>query len=278
MEKYSVLQTVYKDDDVDAFRCSLKSMINQTVAPDEIVVVKDGPIPTSLQNVIDDFLCENIVPIVQVQLEQNLGLALALNEGLKKCKNEFVARMDSDDISLPTRCQRQLELFKNNKELDIVGCCVKEFVDNPDNVVGERNVPLDNDSIHKYAKRRDPFNHPTVMYRKSKVLSCGPYRNFRKNQDTALWIDMLGNGCIASNLGEHLLLFRFDENTYSKRKSWTNTKLLIKIRFDAYKTGFCSFTDFMYVSIAQLGIYVLPVAFQKFIYKKFLRKANSCVE
>ena len=274
MEKYSVLQTVYKNDDPDNFRLSLESMVNQTIKPNEIVLVKDGPIPDILQGVINEVDDENPGIIVQVQLERNLGLGLALNEGLKICRNEIIARMDSDDISLPQRCELQLKMFADDPQLDIVGCPVKEFIGSPNNIVGERNVPLNNEDIRKYAKRRDPFNHPTVMYRKSKVMQCGPYGDYRKNQDTALWIDMLSKGCKAANCKEYLLMFRFDEGTYKKRKSWINTKLLIQIRKNAYKIGFCSFADYLVVSIAQLGIYILPTAFQKFVYTKVLRKEH----
>lgn len=275
MERYSVLQTVYKSDEPNAFRLSLESMIAQTVQPEEIVLVKDGPVPAALQSVIDELDGRYPRLIVQVQLEKNVGLGLALNEGLKHCKNELVARMDSDDISLPERCEKQLQMFEKNPELDIVGCPVKEFVGTPDNVVGVRDVPLENQAIHEYAKRRDPFNHPTVMYRKSKVLECGPYGNYRKNQDTALWIDMLGKGCKAANCPEYLFMFRFDENTYKKRKSWTNTKLLIQIRKKAYKSGFGSFWDYAFVSVAQLGVFILPAAVQKFVYTKLLRKSHG---
>ena len=110
------------------------------------------------------------------------------------------------------------------------------------------------------------------MYRKSKVMKFGPYGNYRKNQDTDLWIKLLSNGCKAANCPEYLLMFRFDEGTYKKRKSWVNTKLLIEIRKKAWKSGYCSFADYMFGACAQLGIYVLPEGFQKFVYTKLLRK------
>lgn len=269
--EYSVLLTVYKSDNAEYFRISLESMINQTVPSNDIVIVKDGLVPDSIENVIIELQKEH-PEIHPVQLEKNVGLGLALNEGIKVCTNELIARMDSDDISLPLRCEKQLEMFENNPELDIVGCQVKEFVGTPDNIVGKRDVPLDNVSIHKYNRRRDPFNHPTVMYRKNKVIKYGPYGNYRKNQDTDLWIKLLANGCKAANLPDYLLMFRFDENTYKKRKSWVNTKLLIEIRKRAWKTGYCSFLDFIFVTCAQLGIYILPEKFQKFVYTKILRK------
>jgi len=271
--KYSVLMTIYKKDNPDYFKLALDSMIEQTIEPDEIVLVKDGPITEELQKIINGAK-KLYKQIVEVNLEKNVGLGLALNEGLKLCKNELIARMDSDDISEPKRCEEQLKLFDKDNTLDIVGCPVKEFVDNKDNVVGYRNVPITNEEIHKYAKRRDPFNHPTVMYRKSKVLKVGGYGDYRKNQDTDLWIKMLNDGCKGANVDEYLFNFRFDDNTYRKRKSWVNTKLLIKIRWNGHKIGFSSFLDFIVVACAQLAMFIMPIGLQKFIYKKILRRAD----
>ena len=266
---YSVLMTVYGKDNPEYFALALDSMINQTLKPDEIVLVKDGPITKELQNVIDKRIKTS--NIVEVQLEKNLGLGLALNEGLKVCKNELIARMDSDDISLPKRCEKQVNAFKSNNQLDIVGLQVKEFADDINNIIGERKVPLTNDEIYKFAKTRDPFNHPTVMYKKSKVIESGMYGDFRKNQDTDLWIKMLSHNAECMNLKEDLFRFRFDENTYKKRKNWLNTSLLIQIRYKAYKDGFCNCFDFIKVFIAQIGIFVVPVRAQEFIYRNLLR-------
>ena len=271
MEKYSVLMTVYEKDNPDYFSLALDSMIQQSLPPDEIVIVKDGPVTGELQKVIDERI-KSGVNIVQVELCENKGLGLALNEGIKVIKNELIARMDSDDYSMQERCERQVNEFLKNPRLDIVGCPVQEFVDNIDNIIGERLVPLTNEEIYKFAKNRDPFNHPTVMYRKSAVERVGCYSNYRKNQDTDLWIKMLSNGATCMNLSEPLFRFRFDEGTYQKRKSWVNTKTLIQIRHKAWKAGFNSIIDFLMVSIAQLGIYILPIKFQKLIYQKILRR------
>lgn len=269
--KYSVLMTVYKKDSSDYFDLALKSMLNQTCKPDEIVLVKDGPIPQELQDVINRNIETTDIFINQVSLSQNVGLGLALNEGIKVARNELIARMDSDDISLPERCEKQIKLFEDDPDLDIVGCPVIEFSGDPSNVVGKRDVPLTNNEIHKYAKRRDPFNHPTVMYKKSKIEAVGCYGDYRKNQDTDLWIKMLASGCKGQNCPEYLVYFRFEESTYQKRKSWINTKILIGLRWNAFKIGFNSFWDFLIVTILQLGMYVLPIGFQKFIYTRFLR-------
>lgn len=262
--------TVYRGDNPSYVKTSIESILNQTHSSDDFVIVEDGPLPEELESLV--FFYENEHPEIHVvRLPVNKGLGKALNEGLPICKNELIARMDSDDISMPTRCEKQVIAFEDDSELDIVGCPVKEFVGTPDNVVGQRDVPLDNESIHKYVRRRDPFNHPTVMYRKSKVMKYGPYGDYRKNQDTDLWIKLLSNGCKAKNLDEYLLMFRFDEGTYRKRKSWTNTKTLIDIRRNAYKNKICSLWDFIVVAGAQLAIYIMPSGLQRFIYQHILR-------
>lgn len=271
MEKYSVLMTVYTKDNPDYFDLALDSIANQTYRPDEIVLVKDGPVLDALQKIIDDHIADG-VPIIQVQLQKNVGLGLALNEGIKIVKNELIARMDSDDYSLPERCELQVKEFEKNPELDIIGCSVKEFVGTIDNIVGERKVPHTNEEIYRFAKKRDPFNHPTVMYRKSAVEAAGYYSNYRKNQDTDLWIKMLSNGATCMNLSESVFRFRFDESTYKKRKSWINTKILIEIRYKAWKFGFNSFGEFLMITITQLGMFILPAGFQKLLYQKFLRR------
>ena len=148
---------------------------------------------------------------------------------------------------------------------------MREFVGTPDTVVGERRVPVDNESIHRYLRRRDPFNHPAVMFRKSKVLACGSYGDYRKNQDTDLWFKLMGHGCKGANVDDYLLFFRFDEGTYRKRKSWANTKTLLDIRWKAFKDGQCSFWDFCFVAAAQTAIYLMPTGLQRFIYKHILR-------
>lgn len=270
--EYSVLMTVYKKDNPTYFKKSILSMLNQSVLPSEIVIVKDGPITSELQKVIDSVDKDFPGLIKQIALKENVGLGLALNEGLKACTNDIVARMDADDISLKTRCEQQLKEFERDSELDIVGCYVDEFIGDENNIICIRTVPTTHEEIYKFAKQRDPFNHPTVMYRKSKVLACGGYKDLRKNQDTDLWIRMLMNGCKAKNINQSLVLFRFEEDTYKRRKNWLNTKLLIAIRYNAYKSGFCSFWDFLKVCVVQLLIYSMPMRFQKWIYHKFLRK------
>lgn len=272
---YSILMTVYKNDNPDYVKKSIRSMLNQSMLTDDFVIVKDGPISEELQSVIDKET-ENYSGIVnQIQLDKNLGLGLALNEGLKICKNEIVARMDSDDISLENRCEIQLNEFKRDPLLDIIGSSVDEFISDESNIISRRVVPARHNDILNYMKTRDPFNHPTVMYKKSKVLAAGGYSDLRKNQDTDLWIRLLERGCKTKNIEESLLLFRFEEETYKRRKNWLNTKLLIEIRYNSYKRGFNTLGEFLKITFAQLLIYLMPTGIQKILYKKYLRVSKD---
>ena len=207
-----------------------------------------------------------------VKNAKNLGLGLALNEGLKACKYELVARMDTDDISKPTRCEKQVKRFSEKPELAIVGAHIDEFVGDKDNVISQRRVPTASDSIYSFAKRRSAFNHPAVMYKKSAVLAIGGYGNLRRNQDVDLFGRMLFSGCKAENIDEALLWFRSSDELAKRRKSWENTWSYIATIKKFWLMGYSSFLDFAIVFTAQLGVYIMPVVLQNWIYKTFLRK------
>jgi len=268
MEKYSVLMSLYKKEKPEYLRLAIDSMLNQTVKPDEIVIVEDGPLTDELYAVLDEYGEQ----LHRVKNEKNIGLGLALNNGLNACRNELVARMDTDDISKPTRCEKQLKRFEEKPELSIVGAWVDEFYTSPDEVVSTRAVPTESDDIYNFAKKRSAFNHPVVMYRKSKVLENNGYSDLRRNQDVDLFGRMLFSGCKAENIGEALLFFRSNDDLAKRRKSWENTKSYIDTIKKFWKMGYASFSDYAMVAIAQTGMYLTPVKMQHWVYKKFLRK------
>lgn len=268
MEKYSVLMSLYVKEKPEYLRLAIDSMLNQTVTPDEMVIVEDGPLNDSLYSVLDEYEGK----ITRVRNEKNIGLGLALNVGLKACRNELVARMDTDDISKPDRCEKQLKRFEKKPELAIVGAWVDEFTVSPDQVVSTRAVPTDSDSIYNFAKKRSAFNHPAVMYRRSAVLKQGGYFDLRRNQDVDLFGRMLFAGEKAENIGEALLWFRSNDDLAKRRKSWDNTWSYIDTIKRFWKMGYSSFGDFAMVAVAQTGMYLMPVKLQHWIYKNFLRK------
>lgn len=272
MEKYSVLMSLYKKEKTEYLRLAIDSMINQTIKPDEIVIVEDGPLTDELYTVVREYVDAypdlfNIVPS-----KINLGLGLALNMGLKACRNELVARMDTDDISKPNRCEKQLSVFENKPELSIVGAWVDEFYTTPAQIVSTRAVPCKHEDIYQFAKKRSAFNHPAVMYRKSKVMENGGYSSLRRNQDVDLFGRMLFAGCKAENIGESLLWFRSNDDLAKRRKSWENTKSYIDTIRKFWKMGYASFSDYIMIAVAQTGMFLMPVKLQHWIYKKFLRK------
>lgn len=268
MEKYSVLMSLYKKEHPEYLRVALDSMLNQTVKPDEIVFVLDGPLTDELYAVVEEYK-----PHLKIVVnEKNLGLGLALNKGLEVCRNELVARMDTDDISKPNRCEKQLKRFEEKPELAIVGSYIDEFVGDPSNVISQRRVPLTTEAIYNYAKRRSAFNHPAVMYRKSSVLAEGGYSDLKRNQDVDLFGRMLFAGYKAENIDEALLWFRSSSELTARRKSWENTKSYIDTIKKFWKMGYSSFADYAKVAVAQTGMFILPASMQDWVYKKFLRK------
>ena len=216
MQKYSVLMAVYKKDNPEYFAIALDSMIHQTVPPDEIVIVKDGPITEELQAVIDERK-GGLVDIGEVALEQNQGLGPALDAGLRACRNELVARMDSDDVSIPNRCEKQVAYMQENPSVAVLGGQIEEFVGEEKHIVGKRCVPLINDEIKNYMQTRCPFNHVTVMLRKSKIVREGGYLPWFFNEDYYLWIRLHLAGMCFANLRETLVYVRVGKDMYQRR-------------------------------------------------------------
>lgn len=272
MDKYSVLMSLYIKEKPDYLKMSIDSMVKQTIIPDQIVIVKDGPLTNVLEEVLISYQAKYPELFYIVTSEKNLGLGLALNLGLRYCRNELVARMDTDDISLSDRCERQLRAFDNDRDLAIVGTMVDEFYENPREIIATRIVPTNHDEIYEFAKRRSGFNHPTVMFKKSIVLRCGAYSNLRRNQDVDLFGRMLFSGFKAKNLDSSLLLFRSNKALSKRRRSWENTKSYISTIYKLWKMGYSSFGDYILVCIAQTIMFISPVVVQSWLYKKFLRK------
>lgn len=272
VEKYSVLMSLYIKEKPEYLKNSIQSMLNQTVIPDEIIIVKDGPLTKELETVLEKYMEEYPEIIRIVASEENIGLGLALNLGLKHCKNELVARMDTDDISLSSRCEKQLKRFQQDSELVIVGTMIDEFFDDPNKIISTRRVPINHSDIYEFAKRRSAFNHPTVMYKKSSVIEVGGYSDLRRNQDVDLFGRMLYKGYKASNINESLLLFRSNISLSKRRKSWGNTKSYITTIHKLNKIGYSKFSDFILVVIAQTVMFLCPLRAQNWLYKRFLRR------
>jgi glycosyltransferase involved in cell wall biosynthesis len=270
--KYSVLMSIYHKEKLDFFIKSVESMLRQSIKPDEIVIVKDGPLTPELDQAINKYENQDPRLFTIVPLEKNLGLGLALNEGLKKCRNDLVARMDTDDISLENRCELQLKEFEKNPMLSICGTMIDEFYDTPENIVTSRIVPLLHDDIVKFGRRRSPFNHVTVMFKKDDVLSCeGGYHDVHRKEDIDLFVRMVNQGCLGININKSLVLVRSNKDNFERRKSWPNCKSYIKVIYNFWKKGYSSTTDLIVVVIGQMVMFLSPVWMLKILSNRILR-------
>ena len=218
--KFSVAMSVYKNDDPEYFKDSLNSILNQTFEPDEIVLVIDGPIPGELRQTIQFYVAKNKC-IKPIWFETNKGLGEALRIAVENCQNNLIARMDSDDISVPERFEKQIKLFEKNPNLSVVGSNICEFIGSIENVIGIREVPQENDQIKDFLRKRCPFNHVTVMFKKDEVLKVGNYQDWFWNEDYYLWIRMYINGAVFQNLEESLVYVRVGEEMYQRRGGWS---------------------------------------------------------
>lgn len=275
MRDYSVLMSVYYKEKAEYLKLAIESMLNQTVPPEQFVIVEDGKLTDELEQVVLKYEKDNPNLFTIVRLDENRGLGLALDEGMKYCRNELVARMDSDDISMPERCEIQLAVFQNVTGMSIVSGNINEFIGVPENIVSSRIVPERQEDIVKRMRTRSAFNHPAVMYRKSEVLRCGGYGKLKRKQDHDLFSRMMNLGCRAYNIQTPILLFRADENNLKRRKSWINCSSYIVAQWHILRRGHCSVCDFLFVLVAQLFFFLAPNIVIKFVSDFFLRNVGG---
>jgi len=268
--KFSVSMCVYKNDSPVHFKEALESVIIQTRKPDEVVLVIDGPIPESINEVIMIYEGKSFFKVIR--LPQNVGHGNARRIGLENCSNELIALMDADDISVPDRFEKQINCFEQNEEISIIGGNIKEFINSIDNIVGIREVPQNDGEIKKYMKKRCPLNQVTVMFKRSAVEAAGGYIDWHYEEDYYLWIRMYQNGTVFKNLKDCLVFVRVGEDMYKRRGGWQYFRSEVKIQ--KYMLGnkiICCYR-FLYNVVIRFSIQVLmPNKIRGFIFKKFAR-------
>jgi len=214
--KYSVLMAVYKSENAANFETAIKSMLNQTIAPSDFVIVCDGSLNDELDEVINRYEKAEHSIFNIVRLPNNEGLGNALSIGLNLCKFNYVLRMDSDDIAIHNRAETELKALEEG--YDIVGGYVAEFEDgNEDKIIGVRKVPLEQKEIYEFVKKRTPFNHPSVAYNKEFVLSSGNYSKLRKSQDWELWVRCICNKAKVKNFDQVFVKMRSGKQLRRRR-------------------------------------------------------------
>jgi len=267
--QYSVLMSVYISERPEFIDECLKSLASQTLKADEIIIVEDGPLSEEVRTTIDGW--ERELPIKRLALTVNVGLGLALNKGLAICKNELVARMDTDDICSPNRFQLQVNRFLSDPNVDILGGTIAEFESNIHKIDNYRTVPTGKE-INRYIKYRNPINHMTVMFKKSAITSAGGYLDLMFMEDYYLWIRCFKNGCQIDNLEDVLVYARTGNGMHSRRRG--STYIRSELALHKIRRKYLGVNFLINFSISSIRIVprLLTSRGVQFIYNSILRK------
>jgi glycosyltransferase involved in cell wall biosynthesis len=265
-EPFSLLLPVHANDQVDFVRRAFRSAVDdQTLRPDHVVLVRDGPVSEELALCIKELCAASAVPVTFVPLERNCGLGPALDAGLAASPHDVIARMDSDDIAMPQRFEVQLPLIAAGA--DIVGAGLLEFGRDTSDIVGHRTPPCDPGEIARYARIHDPFNHPTVVYRRSAVLAAGGYGDLPLMEDYWLFARMLANGAKAANVAEPLVYYRVGAGAYQRRGGRALLRSEVALQRKLRDEGFTSSGQYVRNVLIRGGYRLLPWWVRRAVYR-----------
>lgn len=273
MSDFSVVLSVYFKENPAYLRQSLESVINQTLRPDEIIIVKDGVLTLELDLIINEYQ-ENYSEIFKIiSLPENKGLANGLNIGIKNAKYSLIARMDSDDICIKNRFEIQINYLINNN-LDIVGGQIIEFSKSIEDVISIRNVPCSHQEIIKFLKFRSPFSHPTIIFKKEVFERLNGYDINIFPEDYDFFVRAYLAGFRFGNVKENVMYFRLGENLSEAIKRRWGLKYAIN-EFRLYnkflKLGFFNYMDYLKVIFFKIPLRIIPFKLYSYIYFKFSR-------
>ncbi|WP_343248564.1 glycosyltransferase [Diplocloster hominis] len=267
---FSVLMSIYIKEKPNNLRECLDSILSQSVECDEIIIVEDGILTDDLYKVIDEYK-RKFNKIRTYQFEENVMLGRALAKGVELCKYDLIARMDTDDICLPNRFEKQLKFLKDNPDITVVGGSIIEFDPNT-NIELIKNMPTDYYTIKKYVKFRNPMNHMTVMFRKGEILAAGNYKHWPYLEDYYLWSRLIVRGEKLCNIAEPLVRVRVDNNLYKRRGGIKYFKTYLRLRREQFNIGLLDKKELVFSIFFTSIITLIPSNFRKVLYKKYLRK------
>lgn len=248
----SVLMSVYEKENPAFLERALESIYAQTLKADEIVLVQDGEIPPALEEVISRYPDLRVV-----KLDENLQLGRALEAGLKTCHYDLVARMDTDDIMMPDRLEKQYQFMMEHPEIVACGGDIAEFT-KEDTILREKNMPSSPQELYRYGKKRNPLNHMTVMFRKSAIEAVGGYRHFPGLEDYDLWSRLLANGYQIANISEVLVKARIGDRFASRRGGWAYFKRYLQLRKEQHRIGYLNTKEYIVACVLTFGMTVMP--------------------
>lgn len=260
MPMISVLMSVYEKENPIFLQKALDSIYAQSMKPNEIVLVEDGPLPNALTDVIDRYPALHVV-----KLKENGQLGRALEAGLKVCRNELIARMDSDDIMLPDRLQKQCAFMMSHPEIIALGTDIAEFIEEAQ-ILRVKHMPTLPEELFRYGKKRNPLNHMTVMFRKSVIEAVGGYRHFPGLEDYDLWSRLLAKGYPLANIPEVLVKARIGHGFAKRRGGWQYFKQYLQLRKEQHHIGYLNTKEYIEACILTFGMTVMPEAWREKAY------------
>ena len=306
MLKFSVIMSIYKSDVPELVRVALDSLLQQTLLPNEIVIVGDGPVPAELEQVVSSFKCQvskirttpnpsfakggDLVPedgkesletrnqkpetiVTYLPQEKNGGLGEAMRIAAEAAKYDYLARMDSDDICLPDRFEKQMKCFEEDPELSLVGGMITEFDGDPENIIAKRILPLEDAEIKRMMRGRCAVNHVTVIFKKADLMKSGNYQPFWKQEDHYLWARMMEHGCKFRNIPDVVVNVRSGKDQIARRGGLRFFKSVVRVFWYMYRHGLISFGYFLYICTVRGIMQVLmPNRLRTWVYLHLLRK------
>ncbi|MBD5361322.1 MAG: glycosyltransferase [Bacteroides sp.] len=267
---FSVLMSVYRNDRAEWLKECLDSIFSQTLPAQEIILVIDGPIDTSLNQIISDYKTAH-PELRPVQLEKNGGLGNALNIGLEHCSNEIIVRMDADDVCHPERFQHLISIFEKFPEIDAVSSWIDEFEDNINNIVSSRKLPEYPYELNQFAKARSPLNHAATAFKKSAILLSGGYKHYPLYEDYYLWARLLRSGFKIYNIQKSLLFVRVSPDMYKRRGGWKYAKTSAQFQWELKKMGIINTFQALKSTIIRGTVFLMPNSLRAWFYHHFLR-------
>lgn len=271
--KFSVLMSVYFKENPVYFDLALKSnLIDQTLKPDEFILVCDGKLTTELEEVINKYteLFPNIFKVYR--LAENKGLGTALNYGLEKCSYEIVARADSDDISDSERFEKQLNFLESNKDIDVLGAAIDEFDSDVSNPLHIKFLPTESKKIYEFAKFRNPVNHVTAVFKKNVIEAAGSYKHILYLEDYYLWLRVINNGYKIANLNDVLVHVRIGNGMVRRRGSRDYISGWEKLSCYMLENKMINKAEYLRNILAVRIFVYMPAPIKNFSYKTLLRK------
>ena len=272
--KFSVCTSVYKNDNPEYVQIALDSMlVHQTVKPDELIIVRDGPLSEDLEKLLKCYESTYSDIIKVMRLEENKGLGNALRLGVEAAKYDIIARMDSDDVSAPDRFEKQIAYMEAHPDCDVLGGQITEFIDDEPNIVGKRVVPCEHEDIVTWLKGRCPFNHVSVTMLRSRILAVGNYMDWHFNEDYYLWIRMAEAGYKFANLPDTLVNVRVGKDMYARRGGWKYFKSEKGLQDYMLQHGIISLPRYLYNVAGRFAVQVaMPNWLRGFVFQKLFRK------